>query len=67
MGICKICNKDKNRKIDKSIEKETEGMYDFLSDLADEEGPSVLDDMEMKFICGDICNECFCKYKKSKE
>lgn len=65
LGPCIIC-KTKQPELNEEKEQMADFMYDFLSDMADEEGPGVLTDIEFEFICGSVCNSCYLKYKESK-
>lgn len=56
---CMICGEIKETALLPEEEELADMLYDSLSDIADEEGPAALSDVEFDFICGSICRKCF--------
>lgn len=63
---CKICGAKEEPKIGEDDKSIVGIMFDTLTEEADEEGPGVLEDIELGFICGEVCNKCYLECKKVK-
>lgn len=63
---CKICGAKEEPKIGENDKSIVSIMFDILTEEADEEGPGVLEDIELDFICGEVCNKCYLEYLRKK-
>lgn len=66
MRPCIICGTKEQPKLTKEEERTADLLLDWLSEAADIEGPSVLSDSDLDFICGKICDKCILKIKKRR-
>lgn len=51
---CKICGAKEEPKLGEDDKSLVDIMFDTLTEDADEEGPGVLEDIELGFICGEV-------------
>lgn len=63
---CKICGAKEEPKLGEDDKSLVDIMFDTLTEDADEEGPGVLEDIELGFICGEVCNKCYLEYLRKK-
>lgn len=63
---CKICGGKEEPKLGEDDKSLVDIMFDTLTEDADEEGPGVLEDIELGFICGEVCNKCYLEYLRKK-
>jgi hypothetical protein len=63
---CKICGAKEEPKIGEDDKSIVSIMFDTLTEEADKEGPGVLEDIELGFICGEVCNKCYLEYLRKK-
>ena len=64
---CAICGEVEDPDISDEDYEEAMSISDTYTYLADEEGPGVLSDFDLDFICGHICIKCALKHYRSKE
>lgn len=63
---CEICSANNKYNVDAEVEELLDFIFDDLSEAADAEGGTVLDDFDYSFICGQVCYQCAVKHYRKK-